>query len=613
MGSPSPRRLSRAATLLAALVLTFFPAVARADGPGKPSKLDSALQERQKGGGANRERVIIRVKRGKRADLVQALKGAGHSVKAEHPLIDAVTVEVPIQALQGLAHRSDVKSISFDAPTTAFQTVAPTATTLRSTLGSSSTGTSGEGVGVAVIDSGISPLNVFDTRIVAFYDFTWGWPRATSPTDPYGHGTHVAGLIAGSGAPSRGLYGGIATKANLIGLRVLDGSGRGQTSHVISAIEYAVANRSRLGIDVLNLSLGHPIYEPAATDPLVQAVEAAVRYGLVVVVSAGNYGMNPDTREVGYGGISSPGNAPSAITVGAVDTKGTSQRLDDAVAAYSSRGPTWYDGYAKPDVVAPGHALTAIASQYSTLYNAYPNARATAPYDYNKYLRLNGTSMAAAVTSGAVAQMIAAQRSSIWWTSRRLPPNAIKAILQFTSIRMRNGVPYYDFLTQGAGAINALGAVEFARRIDPSRAVGSYWMTSWLQPSSLLAGSTLSWAQHLVWGSHLVWGNSVYYHELGWDEPSTWGTLGGTHIVWGTVDPTHLVWGNHLVWGTHIVWGNVLVGTTTGSHIVWGTAGTQDNIVWGSLSAGDLAGNVDGVTGNNAPDVTLTNEPIDPE
>src|SRR5262249_59079843 len=112
-----------------------------------------------------------------------------------------------------------------------------------------------------------------------------------------------------------------------------------------------------LNVEIINLSLGHPIFAPAADDPLVQAVEQASAAGLTVVTAAGNYGQNQKGPGSGYTGITSPGNAPSAITVGAVMTQNTVTRADDVVAPYSSRGPTWFDAFAKPNVVAPGHGL----------------------------------------------------------------------------------------------------------------------------------------------------------------------------------------------------------------------------------------------------------------
>ena len=169
-----------------------------------------------------------------------------------------------------------------------------------STVESNSYSSGGGTVGVAVIDSGIEAGTDFDDRITAFYDFTQGDIRAVAPIDPYGHGTHVAGLIASE-------FIGVATNARLIGLRVLDDKGQGATANVVRAIEFAIANKDLLGIHVLNLSLGHPIYEPAATDPLVQAVEHAARAGIVVVASAGNFGLNRKTGLPGYGGIASPG------------------------------------------------------------------------------------------------------------------------------------------------------------------------------------------------------------------------------------------------------------------------------------------------------------------
>src|SRR5262249_33668963 len=137
---------------------------------------------------------------------------------------------------------------------------------------------------------------------------------------------------------------------------------------VVRAIQFAVQNRTTYGIDVLNLSLGHPIFESATTDPLVLAVEQAIQNGIVVVVSAGNYGTNPATGQIGYAGISSPGNSPSAITVGAFESNNTVTRGDDTVAVFSSRGPSWYDGYSKPDIVAPGRRDIAMAAPEGTLY-----------------------------------------------------------------------------------------------------------------------------------------------------------------------------------------------------------------------------------------------------
>ncbi|HET7159292.1 MAG TPA: S8 family serine peptidase, partial [Burkholderiales bacterium] len=197
----------------------------------------------------------------------------------------------------------------------------------------SSVTSGGANIGVGLIDSGIEPGVDFADRITAFYDFTQGDIRAVAPNDGFGHGTHVAGLIASQ-------FVGVAPNARLIGLKVLNATGQGTTENVVRAIEFAIANRAQLGISVLNLSLGHPIFEPAATDPLVQAVEHASRMGLTVVVSVGNFGMNPKNGHSGYAGIASPANAPSALSVGATRTFNTVTRVDDRVAPYSSRSLT---------------------------------------------------------------------------------------------------------------------------------------------------------------------------------------------------------------------------------------------------------------------------------
>ena len=304
-------------------------------------------------------------------------------------------------------------------------------------------------IGIAVIDSGIAPGLDFGTRITAFYDFTYGDIRVATPSDAYGHGTHVAGLAASA-------YVGVAPSARLIGLKVLGAQGQGTTDNVIRAIEFAIVNKDALNIDVINLSLGHPIFEAAATDPLVQAVEHASREGIKVVVSAGNFGRNRVTGVVGYGGIASPGNAPSGISVGSVRTFDTVSRNDDRIAESSSRGPSWYDGFAKPDISAPGDNLLSVASVGSVLRLAQERRG-----NVGNYMRLSGTSMAAGVVSGMVAIILQ--------NNENLTPNALKMVLQYSSIPVKqDDGTYYNVLTQGGGSINGIGAVALARAINPA-------------------------------------------------------------------------------------------------------------------------------------------------
>ena len=351
LGSSPPRIWHIAAVLFVALT-AIQPASAQTLNP----RLDRALQHAKPG---TFVRVIVQVDPNRRGVIRRLLASQGRASR-EHSEISALTLDVPASWLDNLSRMPGVLSVSIDAPLSASAvSVVPTTNgeLLRQELGvPSAGGYQGAGVGVAVIDSGIAPLATFGSRIRAFYDFTRGGVAAT-PRDDYGHGTHVAAAIGGSGAPYGNAYSGIAPAVSFVGLKVLDANGAGYTSDVIDAIEFAIANKTALDIDVINLSLGHAPYESATTDPLVRAVEQASAAGIVVVVSAGNVGINPATGLPGYGGITSPGNARSAITVGASQTMGTVGRADDVVGPFSSRGPTWNDRYAKPDLVAPGHKI----------------------------------------------------------------------------------------------------------------------------------------------------------------------------------------------------------------------------------------------------------------
>ncbi|MBE3132094.1 MAG: S8 family peptidase, partial [Acidobacteria bacterium] len=281
----------------------------------------------------------------------------------------------------------------------------------------------GRGVGIAIIDSGIARHPAIRNRIVATVDFTAPHGQGT---DQYGHGTHVAGIVAAAdpAAPEVTRFtGGVAPGAHLVNLRVIGEDGSGRTSDVIEAIDWAIENRARYRLRVINLSLGHPVLEPYADDPLCQAVERASAAGLVVVAAAGNLGKLPDGTPV-VAGIESPGNSPFAITVGALNTRGTAARSDDAVATYSSRGPTPFDHLLKPDLVAPGNRVVSLEAPGSYLATTYPDRRVAGSGRYG-YFELSGTSMATAVVSGTVALVLE--------SNPRLDPLRVKVALQLGS------------------------------------------------------------------------------------------------------------------------------------------------------------------------------------
>ena len=558
--------------------------------PKTPKHIDKALTKLLRGATDDSLLpVIVSVKPGAKDDVTEKVKKKGHDKKQDFTVVNAFSADLSPSAIRSLSEDSDVLGVSFDAPVSVSSLTSDvsgralnSAYSLKATLGIAGSGLTGNNVTVAVIDSGIFKAPDFDGRIVKFVDFTQGGAAVVSPLDPFGHGTHVAGIIAGSESEAPGL----APKVKLVGLRVLDAQGQGSTSNVIAAIQWATTNKAAYKIDVINLSLGHPIEESAATDPLVQAVEGAVRAGIVVVVSAGNEGVDETTGLPSYAGILSPGNAPSAITVGAEQTRDTTQRGDDLVASYSSRGPTWYDAFAKPDVVAPGHRMLSVADKTQNMYMAYPSQRGPSYGGGKEYLYLSGTSMSAAVVSGSVALMIEAARNK--FTASATPkPNAVKAMLMASAFGLGDDKgKAYDAFTQGAGALNTAGALTLAQSLDPRVKVGSNWLTSGLLESSVVDGQTISWAGGIVWGKRLYAGSLLYANDAAWDLKTVWGADFGSSsayplnddVVWGilstwsadVVDATRkqIVWGN----AKQIVWGNA-------KQIVWGNA---RQIVWGN-------------------------------
>jgi len=419
-------------------------------------------------------------------------------------------------------------------------------------------GWNGTGVGVAIIDSGISAQDgdfknsAGQSRVVYSESFVSG----LDASDQYGHGTHVAGIVGSDGSDSTGsgfsrTFKGVAPNVNLINLRVLDANGAGTDANVIAAIQRAIQLKDTYNIRVINLSLGRPIYESYKLDPLCQAVEAAWNAGIVVVTAAGNSGRDNTYGNNGYGTIIAPGNDPYVITVGAMNTKGTTWRWDDTIASYSSKGPTLVDHIVKPDLVAPGNNIVSVMAPNSTIAAQYPQTLVPNNYyetgivfgNSTNYLKLSGTSMATPVVAGAAALLIQ-QNPSITpdQVKARLMKTANKSLPLFSSaISLLSLFSYSnqsDIFTVGAGYLDVNAALTNHDLVDLPA----------LSPTAVLNTTT---------GRVSI--------------------LRGGSSVWGTLDG--IVWGDTIVWGTSVITGM----DALGSSIIWGDSvfGMMDGIVWG--------------------------------
>jgi serine protease AprX len=291
-------------------------------------------------------------------------------------------------------------------------------------------GYTGRGVGVAVIDTGIAGgLADFKgadgaSRVTASVVTN---PQAVTSGDAYGHGTHVAGIIAGDGTrrsftdPARGSYVGIAPEANLISVKASDELGNATVLDVIYGLQFVVDHKDDLNIRVVNLSLESTVQQSYKTDPLDAAVESAWFNGIVVVAAAGNHGATAAAANY------APGNDPYVISVGAVDDQGTASTSDDVPADWSSVGST-QDGYAKPEIMAPGARIVSNLAPGSAFTTMCPACVVS-----GSYIRASGTSMAAPVVSGVVALMLQ-HRSN-------LTPDQVKAQLIRGGRTVAGGVP----------------------------------------------------------------------------------------------------------------------------------------------------------------------------
>ena len=511
------------------------------------AKLDRELRDRARSARGS-SRVILRLHPGVSADT--AIRGLRGTIGRRLASVGGQVAYVPDSALLALTRVPGLIDVSLDRRV--HGTLERTGATVGAGWVRDTLGYDGTGVGIAIIDSGVANWHddLGSSRVTRFVDFV---NYQSSAYDDYGHGTHVAGIIAGNGHDSEGRRRGIAPGATLLVEKVLDATGQGYISNVIAAIDYAIANKDALNIRVINLSVAAGVYESYTTDPLTLAARRAVEAGIVVVSAAGNLGKNAKGQSQ-YGGIGAPGNAPWVLTVGASSHQGTIDRADDTIAGFSSRGPSAIDYQAKPDIVAPGVGIESIAEAGSTLWNTKPLMRlwGTVPTATEPYLSLSGTSMAAPVVSGTIALMLQANPT--------LTPNLVKAILQYTA----EARPAYDALTQGAGFLNSRGAVELAVSVSDAAEEAA--------PATLAADGT-AWSQHVIWGNRRIRGGDLRAAASAWRTDVIWGSA--TTPEGDSIALSAATKGNNVVWGAEC-------GGADCDHIVWGTASESDGMVWGA-------------------------------
>jgi serine protease AprX len=367
-----------------------------------------------------------------------AVLGVNGTILTQYHLINAVdasiltAAEPLLAALPGITVTPDV-SVSVQSTTESTAPHTPSDAFLQETGATqlASAGDTGQGVTVAVMDTGIDNLPDFSGRLIGGVDLT----NAGNPyQDSYGHGTFVAGLIAGNGTSSAGQYPGAAPGAKLVSIKVAGADGTTSLGTLITGLQWAVDHQSRYGIKILNLSLGFKATQSTDVNALDRAVEAVWNAGIAVIASAGNTGPF-------NGSILSPGDDPLVITVGALDDMATTATDDDEMNDFSAVGPTSSDGWVKPDLVTSGRSVVSLAAPGSTIYNSYPRAR-VGPANFVG----SGTSFSAAITAGSAALVLA--------DNPGLTPNQLKARLLGTTNPGPVGNPFVD----GHGALDAYAA-----------------------------------------------------------------------------------------------------------------------------------------------------------
>ncbi len=373
--------------------------------------------------------VIIQFKQKVTSAQLQTIRNrvgaSSFKIKRRLPLINAISARVTHSCVKKICEMESIQRVYLNRKAKVSLDIATPA------VGSSAlqkAGLTGQGITIAVLDTGIFLHPDLKNRVIGFKDFI---NNRQVPYDDNGHGTHVAGCAAGNGnrsSRSKRKFIGTASEANIVAVKVLNQEGLGSFDDIIAGIDWTIKNRKRYGIRILNLSVVATAFTSCSNDPLCQAIEKAVKAGIVTVVCAGNSGPAPNS-------ITTPGISPFAISVGAADDRNSKRQSDDTIADFSSRGPT-IDGLIKPDLVAPGVDITSLRVPGSLLDIQNPHLRVG-----RWYFTLSGCSMATPIVSGAVAQLLQWQPS--------LTPHQVKELLTKHAVNLG-----FDPNTQGSGEVD---------------------------------------------------------------------------------------------------------------------------------------------------------------
>ena len=446
----------------------------------------------------------------------------GGTVTQDLSMIHSFAATLPAGAVVQLASRPEVRWVSLDAlmassactncVDTSHLASAYDYAIRANAVWNNTSGLQGNGVGVAVIDSGVNPNTDLYTlmgvnRVVGNVRFNTDSNQ--SPNDGFGHGTHVASIVGGNGRDSAGMYIGVAPSANIINVKVSNDDGSATTATIVAGLQWVLQNKAAYNIRVVNLSLNSTVAESYKTSPLDAAVEILWFNGIVVVVSAGNNG-NGNTK------IYPPANDPFVITVGATDDKGTNSLSDDTVPSFSAYGKT-EDSFSKPDLVAPGTNIVAkIVNNGMGMAAAHPANKLN-----NQYFRMSGTSMAAPMVSGAVALLLQDEPG--------LTPDQVKYRLTSTANKTWSG---YNANKAGAGYLDAYAAVT---------GTSTKSANTGLTASTLLTTGSAPINSSVSWNS-VSW-NSVSWNSVSWNSVS-WNSVSWNSVSWNSVSWNSDYWGN---------------------------------------------------------------------